>query len=355
MPRSPRRSFCPPIVAAGVAAAIAACATQDAVVGPAPRTDAGQFWALTLDHHAITLSTVPPHDSIRLTAIPRDAAGHPLGGFPAATFQSLDTTRVLVDSDGLVHALQVGVQVLVVATLKSGALTVADTAAINVTAVASPPTLTVLSIHPAPGDSAEAPIDQTGSLPTYAFDSSGAPIDGLAVYYTATDDKTARIDRYAGAITGVYPGHVLFTATATAYGVTKSDTARFVIGWPVFAFVNITPQTTRAGKSVNGFVPSYMIVGTGAQVVFGNETFNLTDVTFDNPAAVDSSALYCYFAQFGFPWLCGTGNIEPFALDTTIVGSDLRARAFPLPGTYNYHSTLFGTTGVIVVVDWHTL
>ena len=47
---------------------------------------------------------------------------------------------------------------------------------------------------------------------------------------------------------------------------------------------------------------------------------------------------------------------EPFALepgdDTGL--SAVRARAFPVPGTYNFHSTLFGTTGIIVIADEST-
>jgi hypothetical protein len=343
------------LTGAALAALAAACATQDATVGPAPRTDAGQFWALTLDYHAVTLSTAAPYDTIRLTATPRDAAGNALAGLAAPRFRSNDLERVVVDSNGLVHAVQPGTQVLVIATVSVGSITLADTAAITVTNLASPPGLASFSIQPAPGDSAMTTIDAPITLPTRALDSSGNPIDGLSVYYTAADDRTARIDRYTGEIFGVYPGHVTLTATATAYGVTKSDTVRYVIGWPSYATIAIAPRTTKTGQVVNGFVPGSITIGVGATVLFGNETTTLTDVTFDNPAAVDSSALYCFYAQFGFPWLCGTGNIEPFALDSTVYGSELRARSFPVPGTLSYHSTLFGTTGVIVVVDWHTL
>jgi hypothetical protein len=355
MPPHSSRFCSPPIAGLVIALVFAGCGTRDAVVGPPPRTDAGQFWALTLNYHAITLSTVAPHDTIRLTATPRDAAGNPLRGLPTPAFRSNDLARVTVDSQGVVHAVKAGAEVHVIASLEMGSVTLADTAAVNVTTLASPPTLALLSIHPAPGDSAETSIDQPLTLPTYALDSSGAPISGLAVDYRASDNKTARIDRYSGLIQGVYPGHVTLTATATAYGVTKADTVLYVMGWPVYSTLSIVPQITKTGQSVNGFLPNHMTLGAGATVLFGNETFALTDVTFDNPAAVDSSALYCFYAQFGFPWLCATGNIAPFANDTTILGSDLRARSFPVPGTYLYHSTIFGTTGKIVVIDWHTL
>src|SRR5690242_15951235 len=49
---------------------LAGCGSDrvDTQINPNPST---LYWALTLDQHAITLSTVSPYDTVRLTAIPR--------------------------------------------------------------------------------------------------------------------------------------------------------------------------------------------------------------------------------------------------------------------------------------------
>jgi hypothetical protein len=63
--------------------------------------------------------------------------------------------------------------------------------------------------------------------------------------------------------------------------------------------------------------------------------------------------LYCGF----LPALCGSGNISAWARDTSDASgiSAIRTRRFPVPGTYTYHSTIFGTTGKIIVVDDNAL
>jgi hypothetical protein len=343
-------------VAGGAVVAVCACATRDAVVGPPPTTGSGQYWALTLNHRAVTMSIAAPYDTMRLIAMPRDAAGNAISGFPTPSFTSSDLKSLQVDSVGVVHALATGDGILVIASLSSGTLTLADTAIVNITNVAPPPVLTVFSIQPNSGDSAEAAVDAGGaSLPLRALDASGAPVDGLSVYYTTSNPRVATIDRSTGFISGVYPGRVTFTATTTAYGITASDTLPFIIGWPVVANFQAVPQTV-GGRPVLGFSPGRLTMGPGATVFFDNATTTKIDVTFDNPAPVDSSPTWCAIGGFiSAPWLCGTGNIAPFASDSTINASGIRVRTFPVPGTYPFHSTLFGTTGEIVVVDWRTL
>jgi hypothetical protein len=94
-------------------------------------------------------------------------------------------------------------------------------------------------------------------------------------------------------------------------------------------------------------------VGPGALIFFLNTGAPATDITFDNPTNVAADVRDC---SPEFPSACESGNIEPFALDPSdeTGASGLRIRAFPVPGTYNYHSTLFGSTGTIIVADEHT-
>ncbi len=341
------------LVVAGAAATVAACSGPDAALRPPPHTDSGVFWSLALDHRAVTMSTVAPYDTIRLTATPRDAAGNAISGLPRATFMSSDLKTLQVDSNGVVRALATGSGIMVIATLSASGYTLGDTAIINVTDTSTAPVLASLSIHPDSGDSAETSVDFPRTVSTRALSASGDSIGGLSIYYATSDDHTAVIDRSQGIVQGIYPGRVRITAIATAYGVTRADTVVYVIGYPVFSGIQIIPQTV-GGKTTVGFWPSHLTLGNGATVAFENLSHTMVDITFDDSTHVDSSAVFCPFWRLFAPWVCGAGNIPPFATDTTVPLSGFRQRAFPVPETYNFHSTLFGTSGQIVIVDWHS-
>ncbi|MBX6331021.1 MAG: hypothetical protein IRY91_04140 [Gemmatimonadaceae bacterium] len=330
----------------------AGCAS-DAVVAPPPKTDVSQlYWALTLDHHAVTLSTVAPYDTIRLTATPRTVNGDVLADLPAPTYTSLDLDRAHVDPDGLVHVVKTGTKIPVVATLVVGNVRHADTAFINVTSMASPTLPVSLSIDPKdrnPLDSAKIAEGTAKTLSALIKNASGTTINGLAVYYVSLDPTVAKIDRSTGRLEPVHPGHVTLIASATAYGVTVADTLVFKIGYALFVNPNFDP-------AVNNFVPSRIIIGAGGNVVFFNGTGTAVDVTFDDPSAALQDTRFCPIA----PIVCGTGNIDAFSAQQdrdngviTLPGA--RGRSFAVPGTYPFHSTIFGTTGEIVVMDESTL
>lgn len=327
----------------------------DAAVAPPPATNVDSlYWALTLDHRAVTLSTVAPYDTIRLTATPRNVRGEPLSGLPAPTFTSLDLDRAQVSADGLVHVIGTGEGVPVVATLVVGNIRHADTTMINITDTAAPPELTSLSIHPDANDTAAAAAGEYQDLTARAQGADDAPITGLSVYYETLDNTVATIDRSNGFFRPSRPGHVTVIATATAYGVTRADTLPVVVGYPVSGLIiNVTPQKDASGNTVNGFVPSDFTVGVGAVILFFNPTTAATDITFDDPTNVAQDDRDCGF----LPSLCGTGSIEAWAKDPDDQSglSAIRARSFPVPGTYTYHSTIFGTTGRLVVVDPRTI
>ena len=323
---------------------------NDAVVSPQPATDPGQrFWALTLDHHAVTLSTAATFDTIRLTATPRTVTGAALADLPVVTFTSMDQDRVQVDSSGLVRATGSGIGISVIASLTQGDVTRADTVIINVTSDAPPPVFGGISIQPLEGDSAKNTVYATTVITARIIDTDGADIPNAAVYYTSLDRTTAAIDPSTGVLFPVRPGHVTLVASATVYGVTKADTLLFTIGYPIVAFVSIAPRANANGQIVNVFTPSAITIGPGAIVYFTTASTSPTDITFDDPTNVAEDVQDCPFV----PSLCGTGNIDAFAADpsdpaASVVG---RARRFPVPGTYLYHSTIFGTTGSIVVVN----
>ena len=331
---------------ARVSLAIAAigCA-NDAVVSSTPATDPGQrFWSLTLDHHAVTLSTAETFDTIQLTATPRTVTGAALTDLPTPTFISLDQDRIHVDSSGLVHATGTGDLIPVIASLTQGDVTHADTVMFN---VAAPPVVADLSIHPVAGDSAKLAMFTSTAIAARVTDADGVQIPDAAVSYATLDPTVAQIDPVSGLLFPVRPGHVTLIASGTVYGVTKADTLPYTIGFPITSQVTITPHVTPSGDVVNGFSPASIHVGPGAIVYFLSSSATKTDITFDDPTNVAEDDQDCPFV----PAFCGAGNIEAFAADPSdpdavVVG---RARRFRVPGTYPYRSTIFGTTGSIVV------
>src|SRR5881394_859856 len=134
----------------GVAGGMAGCGGVDPVASYAgPVTDPTLLYtSLTVDHPAITMSTVAPYDALQLTATPRDALGNPMTGLPAPMYLSSDTTKVRVSADGMVTAVGTVIGVRVIATLVAGPVSHVDTALIDVTNTATPPKLASLSIQP---------------------------------------------------------------------------------------------------------------------------------------------------------------------------------------------------------------
>src|SRR5260221_14173929 len=74
----------------GLAASLARCSSIEPVAPAAPPiTDPTQLYMrLTLDDRAVNLSTVPPYDTLQLTATPRDALATPLLNLPTPMFTS---------------------------------------------------------------------------------------------------------------------------------------------------------------------------------------------------------------------------------------------------------------------------
>ncbi|MGH7514163.1 MAG: Ig-like domain-containing protein, partial [Gemmatimonadales bacterium] len=143
-----------------VAGLIVGC-RSDELQAPLNPEGASAYWALALDHQAITLSTAASYETIQLTATPRTVTGDPIGGLGAVTFTSSNAEAVQVDANGLVTALAPTFGVIVIAKLKANGITHADTATVVVTE-GPPPTLASFSIHPVAPDSAKFALN--GSL-----------------------------------------------------------------------------------------------------------------------------------------------------------------------------------------------
>jgi plastocyanin len=333
--------------AAAILAAVLGCGSDS--VAPTPNTDVSRFyWSLTLDQHAINLSTVAPYDTVRIAATPREADGSALTDTDVAapTYRSTDPARVRVDADGLLHAVSIGQAVAVIATLQVGNITHTDTALVYVTNDAAPAAPAGFSIHPLPGVST---IGQANMLSNFTFafggttvvphDSAGNPITGLGIYFESSDTTVATISSTTGALDGNRPGQLSIIASTTAFGVVMADTIPFTITMPVSQLVGIAPPST----NVNGnliFDPSTVEIAAGGEIVWANYSLTPADIIFDDSTDVAEDILICF---------CGSGNVAPIVGDSTF-GPGIVVRRFPVPGTYDYHTTApGGASGKIIV------
>jgi hypothetical protein len=331
-------------------------------MAPRPADPLALYWKLALDHHAVTLATSAPYDTLTLTATPQNPAGATLAGLGTVTFTSSDLARLRVSPTGVLQALAAGNGIAVVATLQAGNLTHVDTAFVDITASPPPRPLVSLSIHPAPPDSAKLAAMVGGltsfkQLPVQALDTEGDPIPGLRIDFQSLDPTTATVDRQTGVVTGIRQGRVLIVATTTAYGVTRSDTLPFTVGLPVLYAIRVVPGADAGTTTVTEFTPSEVRVGVGATIVWSwTQDLSVTDVTFDDPTNVAEDTVGVGPVHFGAH--TGEGNISPpenctVAVPFSLFLNCLKARSFPMPGVYRFHSELTGATGQVTVVDEH--
>ena len=136
------------------------------------------------------------------------------------------------------------------------------------------------------------------------------------------------------------PGTVKIRASTTAYGVSMSDSVIFTITPPLIGLVAANPSTPVGNTTtVLQWAPGSIEISAGGTVLFTTQsTTQDVDVVFDNPDAATESFLAP----------SGGGDIPPFHAEPD-QGGAFFARSFPVPGSYNYHSTTFDTHGTIVV------
>lgn len=333
---------------AACAALTLACASD--VSAPQPPDGNQLYWALTLDHHAVALSTVAPWDTIRLVATPRNADGAVLTGLPAPTFRASDTGSVRVSPDGLVTALEAGSDVRVVASLTAEGITLEDTTVVAVTTDAAPPTPLTYAIQLPAGDSAALPVASvflglgTKLLGIAATDGTGAPVAGLPAYFTSSDPTIATIDRSAGLVTAIRPGQVTIHAATTAYGAPMRDSLVLIVTPPTSVLAFVLARTPVGSTTpVSYFDPGTVRLATGGEIFWINQSGQAVDIVFDDPSQVGEAP--------DLPDGSGGGNIPDLPGDSTAQanGRIFAGRSFPVPGTYSYHSERYGTTGKIVV------
>ena len=350
-------------------AVLAGCSGLEPISSYSPTTDpALLFMSLTLDHGAVNLAMAEPYDELQLTVTPRNALGSPMDGLSAPTFRSSDTTRVWVTPKGLLQARKPGNGVRVIAELVAdGNIRHADTAIVNVTTLATPPRLDVLSIQPATPESAVwamfpregfwgaavlfryAPgiaLDLLPRLSLRALDANGNPISGLAIEYESLDPDIVAVDPTRGQISlPAQPGEARIVARTMAYGISKADTARFTVTLPRLHGVVIQPGRNNGPPIV---ALKMVMIRPGGYVVWSNLTTDSVSVTFDEPAGATAIAQLCAALAV----LCKGGDIPRFMGATSNdYTNHSRLRQFVEPGSYTFHIEPLGVTGRVVVAD----
>ena len=366
--------------------------------GPGLTAPSQAFWTLQLNQHAIEMSVDTPHNTIQLTATARNTLGAPLEGTSRPIYMALDTT-VHVDSlTGLVTAnfpnffplFDFGTPTAIVAKLTVGGVTHKDTAYVLVTR--HPPGVGLDTIEfqpPAPPDNLWLFQSSNASqLSLQALDSTGSPIDltRMLFYVWSSNPSVANFEvlvpQVSGAVSGaqgpnlsgppwrvlgVKHGQAVLYAETWYYGVFSRDTLPVTVGYPNQGtsiqvlqrtpFQSLTPQLY--------FWPSRIDIAAGGTVTWDNEdTLRTVDVVFDDSTqvAADTSSGDNLGGLIGPPIVGVAGNIAPWKWDAAGLSSctdaacfyntllsHLRLRTFPHPGTYVYHSRLYGTAGTIVV------
>lgn len=327
------------LAAAVVVVALSACG--DAGDAPRPSRPEAGYWRLSVNYHAVTLSTVAPNNVIQLRAVPLSLNGDTMPLPSAPTFLVSDHS-VTVDSTGLLTARAPVTGSVVIVRATVGNLTLSDTVIVNVTTLASPPTLGAISIQPTgPSDTVLAVLG-TRTLRPVVTTPTGGTISGLALYFTSSDTTIATINRTRGLITGQRAGHVTIRVAATAYGVTRTDSFDLRIGNPIFVAFSVLPVSGNAG-------PWYVTPGTlhlapGGSALFFNGAGTPLDIVFDDSVDVQPSP----YDATGLG-----GNIPAFAPNDPqlLFGAPFpyRARTLATPGTHHFHSVLTGVSATIIV------
>lgn len=351
--------------------------------GPAAVGAAQAYWALRLNVHAVNLDTTLPDRTIQLTAVPVTATGTPLVGLGAVTYTPEDTT-VTVSATGLMTARYPTSGTFVVASLQAQGVTLADTVDIQVASTPPATALATFSIQPVPGDSAKRALDVRHlQWPVRATDAVGDSVCNssgcaLQLFYASSDSDIVSVDRRSGALTFNDTGHVTLTATTLAYGTVWRDSVRFTIGYPLYATVDVVPDST-GQRPVLAFSidqSSPHMIGVGGTVTWRNNQdicvnstnchhvagLDSIDVVFDDSTAVQPGLVCLTVGANCLPPTGVGGNIAPFGFDdakyqAATSGGDanpfffsvVQARSFPRAGTYTYHSRLYGTAGAVIV------
>jgi len=319
------------------------------------------FAALTLEHHAINLSIVPPYDTITLDATPLMGDGSVVPG--ELTYRVSDPSLSI--TGGVLKAESPVARAVVYVTLTHGTTTRTDSAVVSVT-TGAPNRLRDFGLRLPAGDSAKTDVGPSGKtkfIPLLRESESGANLSTLLVHLTSSDTTVATITQWDNSvrIQAMRPGRVVLYATTVAFGTAWRDSLVFTSGWPLWAWQPMLERFTAGSLTKKlDFAFQDITVGVGACVTWQNlsEAIDL-DVQFDDSVHVGAPSGHSTCAQLTMD-PSGGGNIAPFRAipydgvpEHYLISyfSRMASRVFSVPGVFPYRSTLHGTGGIVRVCD----
>lgn len=383
IPRSIPRSLVIAGLAAGMSVSLG-CGS-DTTGPPADRMKDG-FWALQLNHHAITLSLTAPSNQLQLVATPLDVNGDMIPTTAKVRYVSNDSS-VIVDSTGLLTGRlpRFGVNVVAKLTISNShgqSVTLSDSAQVNVNVAPTPvPVATALHIM-TPGDSATfSPVPLMAGFTVAAVNASNTPLaDTINVFCQSSDRRV--VDWGRGLVNSPFtgtvptfqpnnnahlPGSTMIRCSATVYGVSLTDSLLIRMGMPLHSKLTLDTTIVPAGKKAPAFVSDSVIkIGVGGIIQWDNRTKQTVDLVFDDstvPQPVVAADTVLKSGIIG--WVCivqnscrtvptAAGNVllPPNNRNNPSNGIGRDFRKFPVAGAYHYHSVAYPTIiGTIIVTN----
>lgn len=269
------------------------------------------YRTLTSDIQALNIVV---GDTQRIVATARSLVGAPLRAAPPATFRSDDPTKVQVNADGLVTAVQATDGVNIIATMTTGGVTHSDTTLVAATATRR----TLKSFKLVWNDGQPAGRVNVGNYRyvTYsAIDENDLTVTSLIVAYKSLDPHL--VQEYSGSFVSLAIGKTKVLVSANVFGVQWADTVELASFYPLSA-------TTYAGETFGNLT----IIGVNGTMTWWN---------FSYPAAPINITF--------------TNDVDkiPGGSIASIASYELDSRSFPVAGTYNYVNTLTGAKGAVIV------
>ncbi len=267
--------------------------------------------------------------TLQLTSNAFNLGGAPVTDLDSLTYTSSSTSRVTVSPTGLVTAIDVTEDpVIVLVTAAKNRVSQVDTVLVNVLPpVTAPPVRFAVGLY---GDSLRIAVNNgnqvLGSLITAANDT----IPNVLISVSTKDPNIASANRYVRDwyLNGYAPGKTTVYVSTTLSGVTYTDSLQVIVGWATDAY-----EGFNSGMWSTLYLQN--VIQTGGAMHWYNYNSDLSPaVIFDDPSTALPDTV-------GAP----SGNIDPFS------GMSV-ARRFNAPGTYTWHSTLSDGTvqhGSIIV------
>lgn len=268
------------IIAVVTMMALSALACGSDAAGPTIRKDV--MWDVSVFPQAISL---PVSESLPLIVKPVDYDGQVIDTDVAITYESRDTSRVMVDSSGVITAKRNtaggGIQIKV--TIRAGLVTKILYVMVGVTE--TPVDVDSIAIRSAVGDPIIA-VGSFGALRVQTFDSHGAEVFNVynLIESVSQNGRYGACTLLGTSLLCTSPGKTIVRATVFVNGKLLSDTIEYRTRYREYADLSVSRSATGGLNTL--FVSQYtgsVYLSPNAQVDFINKQSTPMDVVFDHP------------------------------------------------------------------------